>query len=691
MEAVSSQDPHAPEAPPDATLQEGEECAVQTLYEGRARCTCCTNWVEEYPRDLRVAVEQKPEVKKKALVARMRKNHDGGEGGRPLVLDSVVVHSASLKKTLAEVFQGYDGITPTLKKVVFRSPFRPFYYRWKLFEQILERQRREDPAAAAHSQLLHDVLGAKLADTMAELEDHLAHGVISAPLLWTLFEPGTRVVAKLGGESRFFIVDSCKIAGDGSLALMVRFVDWDGQRFGYAKGMLSVPRFSGTRAIRDLNVHPAKFLLDQEKTEAEAIARGRKFESLRGFHHMAYSGMVRLARTKEREVNLVYRSTRRDPGQRMVDGRIVVDAETFFRETGDASNQLEPLDKPVTPRITVTDKVHGGGPVRTHTPQLVMTDPLGQMRDEDGAVRQHIKTEELSPNKTKESVPALLDEQALLCHNNVRGYCLKSKSWAEFEVTGIRDITYNDAAFPNLMLPAGYKNLILSFVDGQARSRTAFDDVIEGKGQGVIMLLTGNPGIGKTLTVEAVADKLRKPLYVLSAGELGQKGHSVESRLTQVFELSERWDGVLLFDECDVFLQERSSTALGHNEVVAVFLRLLEYYRGILIMTTNRADAIDRAFQSRIHLTLHYPDLDPAAKEHVWRQFVATSSGPDHDLDDGDFQRLSLLPMNGREIKNVVKVATLLASQEQTTLGLEQIRTVLRATRGGEYDSLSAQ
>lgn len=130
------------------------------------------------------------------------------------------------------------------------------------------------------------------------------------------------------------------------------------------------------------------------------------------------------------------------------------------------------------------------------------------------------------------SVPALDDEQALLCHNHVRGYCLKPKSWAEFEVTGIRDITYNDPAFPNLILPTGYKNLILSFVDGQARSRTAFDDAIEGKGQGIIILLTGNPGIDKTLTAEAVADKLRKPLYVLSAGELGQQGRFAEARLT---------------------------------------------------------------------------------------------------------------------------------------------------------------
>ncbi|GJC77371.1 putative AAA domain-containing protein [Colletotrichum liriopes] len=169
------------------------------------------------------------------------------------------------------------------------------------------------------------------------------------------------------------------------------------------------------------------------------------------------------------------------------------------------------------------------------------------------------------------------------------------------------------------MLPSGYKNLILSFMEGQNKKGKTFDDIIEGKGQGIIMLLTGNSGIGKTLTAEAVADKLRKPLYVLSAGELGQESQSVEAKLREVLDLTEKWNGVLLFDECDVFLQERSTNALAHNEIVAVFLRLLEYHCGILIMTTNRADSIDRAFQSRIHLTLHYLDLDVKAREHIWR------------------------------------------------------------------------
>lgn len=99
-----------------------------------------------------------------------------------------------------------------------------------------------------------------------------------------------------------------------------------------------------------------------------------------------------------------------------------------------------------------------------------------------------------------------------------------------------------------------------------------------------------------------------------------------------------------------------------------------------MFMTSNRADTIDQAFQSRIHLTLHYPDLDVAAKEHIWKQF-SSQSEPDNTLTAEVYSRLAQLPMNGRQIKNVVKISTLLAGQEKVHLGIEHIRTVLQATR----------
>lgn len=81
-----------------------------------------------------------------------------------------------------------------------------------------------------------------------------------------------------------------------------------------------------------------------------------------------------------------------------------------------------------------------------------------------------------------------------------------------------------------MILPAGYKDLVSSFVEAKTTDKFLFDDIIQGKGQGVIMLLVGNPGTGKTLTAEAIADNVRRPLYVLSAGELGRYAGDAENR-----------------------------------------------------------------------------------------------------------------------------------------------------------------
>lgn len=94
-------------------------------------------------------------------------------------------------------------------------------------------------------------------------------------------------------------------------------------------------------------------------------------------------------------------------------------------------------------------------------------------------------------------------------------------------------------------------------------------------------------------------------------------------------------------------------------------------------MTSNRADIIDQAFHSRIHLTLHYPDLDQDARGHIWEQFAWSQHRI--DLTSEECRRLSQLPMNGRQIKNALKIATLLAVQEGPNADIEYIRTVLQA------------
>lgn len=62
---------------------------------------------------------------------------------------------------------------------------------------------------------------------------------------------------------------------------------------------------------------------------------------------------------------------------------------------------------------------------------------------------------------------------------------------------------------------------------------------------------SGRPGVGKTLTAEGIADHLKRPLYMVSAGELGIDASTLEKRLTTILDISFTWNAVLLIDEAD--------------------------------------------------------------------------------------------------------------------------------------------
>jgi SpoVK/Ycf46/Vps4 family AAA+-type ATPase len=150
-------------------------------------------------------------------------------------------------------------------------------------------------------------------------------------------------------------------------------------------------------------------------------------------------------------------------------------------------------------------------------------------------------------------------------------------------------------------------------------------DLIRGKGKGLIILLHGEPGVGKTSTAECIADFTKRPLYPMTCGDIGTSAAEVEQNLEKTFQHAHKWGCVLLLDEADVFLEERGRDDLKRNGVVSVFLRVLEYYSGILFLTTNRVGTLDQAFRSRIHLSLYYPQLTRKATVKLWNMHLRTA------------------------------------------------------------------
>jgi SpoVK/Ycf46/Vps4 family AAA+-type ATPase len=163
---------------------------------------------------------------------------------------------------------------------------------------------------------------------------------------------------------------------------------------------------------------------------------------------------------------------------------------------------------------------------------------------------------------------------------------------------------------------------------------------------------------------------------MMSAGDLGTSSYEVESSLSNVLEMVTKWNAILLLDEADVFLEQRSSHDLERNKLVSIFLRILEYYEGILFLTTNRVDNIDAAFQSRIHISMQYNELSTSSRRHVWSNFL-NMGAKGHGFSEKEMDMLAEYKMNGREIKNVLKTAQLLASKKGEELGHAHVASVL--------------
>jgi SpoVK/Ycf46/Vps4 family AAA+-type ATPase len=274
----------------------------------------------------------------------------------------------------------------------------------------------------------------------------------------------------------------------------------------------------------------------------------------------------------------------------------------------------------------------------------------------------------------------LTDDQLLICPPYALGFSFGNKQWGGYAVSQLKDVHWGEEAYKSLVLEPRRKHLIHSLVKQHSLNADKYDDFVKGKGKGLVILLSGKPGCGKTLTAEAVAEVTRKPLYMVSAGELGTTPVDVDKALTLALELAHKWEAVLLLDEADVFLQARNNTDLNRNALVSIFLRQLEYYKGILVLTTNRVADCDPAFESRIHVSLHYPDLDFDARKEIWKSFITKVQSSETNpsiISSEDISKLASQTLNGRQIKNLVASARSIAAEERVNLDASHITTVL--------------
>ncbi|EJT70069.1 hypothetical protein GGTG_12242 [Gaeumannomyces tritici R3-111a-1] len=302
----------------------------------------------------------------------------------------------------------------------------------------------------------------------------------------------------------------------------------------------------------------------------------------------------------------------------------------------------------------------------------------------------------------------LTDEEYIMCSPYVSAYDLNSRTWSPVLVSALEPVQYESEVFTqSLLLDNKYKNMISSLIRGKiGESGDGSGGTMNGKGNGLVFLLHGEPGTGNTLTAESIAEHCRRPLLRIDSSTLGTTSESVEKGLQEVLSRAARWKAIALLDEADVFMEQRSSVTsdITRNSLVAVFLRVLEYHDGILFLTTNRVGVFDAAFKSRVQVAIHYPPLGKDGRMKLWCQFLAKTSfrsnlpdtceSSDPSLftvnksgstDDG-LERLVVEPLNGRQIQNIVKVAAAVASGAKTPLTIEGLWNTLQNVMAFDRD-----
>ncbi|TFY81091.1 hypothetical protein EWM64_g2921 [Hericium alpestre] len=450
----------------------------------------------------------------------------GDKDGYHLIDEMIQLDSPAFIRAAKEVMKGRRDVAWERKPLKFEpDELMAFTTQFTEYVESLEKlaeKTEEEQQIIEHVRFFLNFIHTEYRERLQELESLKAAQVVTFHLIWSVLVPGMILLTydKMTGKPwavRLLSLEIHERSSDQPLRwiLNCEFVAVEGDMPGLAEIELTIPHFVGAKRILDLVAYPFDQLaLDEHrKKKEELIARGRKRWTLKDWQHKWYDDIAYTVEDDDR-----YRKI-------MTKSRIMIDGEMFDRYSR-----------------------HG------HTPSL--------RYDLDGEV--------VTPDSRKEPN----DDDFFLMSPRLYGYTLGDREWLAFSVDCVEDIQWSHNVFEDLDMEEENKNLVKSLVeqhtgarsddgDGNARpgvSARKFDDFVESKGLGLIFNLHGPPGVGKTLTAEAISDVSRSPLYVVGSSDLGTYALDLEEALSKVFALAHRWKAVVLIDEADVYLERATST-----------------------------------------------------------------------------------------------------------------------------------
>ena len=249
---------------------------------------------------------------------------------------------------------------------------------------------------------------------------------------------------------------------------------------------------------------------------------------------------------------------------------------------------------------------------------------------------------------------------------------LERHAFFDVHVNNLAVYKYREGIDENLILPTELKELSRMLV--ASSSDEDAEDIIEGKSQATIVACIGDPGLGKTLMAEVMAEASKKPLYKVQAAQLGLDAESLEANLYRLLRRAERWGAVVMIDEANAYVHARGHD-IKQNAVVGVFLRLLEYFRGTMLLTTNQTSEegsgfdIDDAILSRCTAVFRFVLPTPELATRIWKLQAKLLN---LEISDETIAKLvARHQLSGRSIRHLLKLSGRWAAEKSEPLALK--------------------
>lgn len=200
---------------------------------------------------------------------------------------------------------------------------------------------------------------------------------------------------------------------------------------------------------------------------------------------------------------------------------------------------------------------------------------------------------------------------------------------------------------------------------------------------GMRVLFYGPSGTGKTLTASLIGKEFDLPVYRVDLSQMVSKWiGETEKNLARVFDVAERENWVLFFDEADALFSKRGTVSSSNdrhaNQQVSYLLQRVENYDGTIIMATNLKENIDEAFARRFQLTIEFPMPDAKIRVEMWRQLLKDTFPIEPDV---DLERIGTnYELTGGSMKNMFRSLMLRVydkESDQRTICMKDITTVI--------------